>query len=105
MLHRRERPEAAAELDAAIDWYAERRTLIAVEFLDAVETAVAHLMDWPDSGRPYPGRERHVPVVRTTRVRGFPYGVVYLVDGDDLVILAYSHDKQRPGYWKHRLDG
>lgn len=103
-LRRRERVEAAAELDAAIDWYAKRRTLIAVEFVDAVEAAIAHIIDWPDSGRPYPGGEHRTTVVRTKRVRGFPYSVIYLIDGGDLVIVAYPHDKQRPGYWKHRLD-
>lgn len=46
-----------------------------------------------------------MPVLRTKRVRGFPYGIVYLIDGEELVIFAYSHDKQRPGYWKHRIDG
>jgi len=104
-LRRRERVEAAAELDAAIDWYAQRRRLIAVEFLDAIEAAIAHIIEWPDSGRPYPGREDRIPVLRTKRVKGFPYSVVYLVDGDQLVIFAYPHDKQRPGYWKQRLDG
>ncbi|GAB3495847.1 hypothetical protein [Flexivirga lutea] len=31
--------------------------------------------------------------------------IVYLVDGETLVIVAYTHHKQRPGYWKQRLDG
>ena len=103
-LRRRERAEAAAELDAAIDWYADKRPLLAVEFLDAVEAGIAHILDWPDSGRPYPGREDRTPILRTKRVKGFPYRIVYLVDGDDLVIFAYPHDKQRPGFWKHHLD-
>ena len=103
-LRRREHAEAAAELDAAIDWYADKRPILAVEFLDAVEAGIARVRDWPDSGRPYPGREDRTPVLRTTRVKGFPYSIVYLVDGDDLVLFAYPHDKQRPGYWKRRLD-
>lgn len=100
----RERAEAAAELDATIDWYADKRRLLAVEFLDAVEAGIAHILDWPHSGHPYPGREERTPLLWTKRVKGFPYSIIYLVDGDDLVIFAYPHDKQRPGYWKHRLD-
>jgi plasmid stabilization system protein ParE len=103
ILHKRERTEAAAELDAAIDWYAQRRRLLGVELLDAVELSIAHILDWPDSGRPYPGRENLTPVLRTKRVTGFPYRIVYLVDNNTLVIFAYPHDKQRPGYWMHRL--
>lgn len=100
----REHVDAAAEIDAAVDWYADKRRLLAVELLDAVEASLAHVLAWPDSGRPYPGLEGRTPVPRTTRVRGFP-SIVYLVDGDDLVLLAYHHDRQRPGHWRHRLDG
>lgn len=103
-LRRRELPEAAAELDAAVDWYADRHPLLAVRFLDAIEAGIARVLAWPDSGRPYPGREGRTPALRTTRVKGFPYRIVYLVDGNDFVILAYPHDKQRPGYWRHRLE-
>lgn len=72
MLRRREIAEAAAELDAALDWYAEQRKLLAVEFLEAVEGAIARVLDWPDSGRPYPGRASGTPVLRTTRVQNSP---------------------------------
>ena len=67
-LGRRERAEAAAELDVAIHFYASKRSRLAVEFLDAVEVGIAHILDWPDSGRPYPDREGRVRALRTTRV-------------------------------------
>lgn len=76
--------------------------MLAVELLDAVVAGVDHILAWPDSGHPYPGLEDRTPVLRSTRVKGFPYTIVYLVDGDYLVIVAYPHDKQRPGYWRHR---
>lgn len=60
-LRKREHPDAAAELDAAIDWYAEKRTRFGVEFFDAAAVDVDH-------------------------------------------ILAYPHDRQRPGYWRRRLE-
>lgn len=104
-LRTREHVEAAAELDAAIEWYAGRRTLLAAEYLDAVLASLERILAWPDSGRPYPGREGRIPAVRTARVKGFPYGIVYLVEGGELVIFAYPHDRQSPGYWKHRIDG
>lgn len=69
-LGRRERAEAEAELDVAIEFYASKRSHLAVEFLDAVEAGIAHILEWPDSGRPYPGREGRAQVLRTTRVNG-----------------------------------
>lgn len=102
-LRRREHAEAAAELDAAIDWYAARRRLVALAFLDAVEASIARIIEWPESGRPYwPDVDRALSL-RTTRVKGFPYSIVYLVDGGDLVIFAYPHDRRRPGYWRRRV--
>lgn len=103
-LHRRERPEAAAELDAAIDWYADKHSRLAMEFLEAIEAALSHISLWPDSARPYPGSPDVEPLVRVKRVRGFPYTIAYLVDGDDLVILAYAHERRHPGYWTDRSD-
>lgn len=95
--------EADAELDRAIDWYADRSRLIATEFIDAIESELGHIAEWPDSGRPYVGRETLAPLVRTKRVRGFPYRIVYFVDGEEFVIVAYQHERQRPGYWTRRL--
>lgn len=34
----------------------------------------------------------------------FPYRVVCFLDIDELVILAYAHERLRAGYWMHRLD-
>lgn len=104
-LHKREIPEAAAELDAAADWYADQWLPLAIAFVNAVAARVDHVLAWPSSGRAHPRREGRTPEVRTAPVTGFPYSIVDLVDGDELVILAYSHHKRRPGYWEHRVDG
>jgi mRNA-degrading endonuclease RelE of RelBE toxin-antitoxin system len=41
--------------------------------------------------------------LRAKRIEGFPYRVVYLVQADMVVIVAYAHEKRRPGYWRTRL--
>lgn len=33
-----------------------------------------------------------------------PYGVVYYATDSEIVIVAYAHEKRRPGYWKHRVE-
>ena len=38
-------------------------------------------------------------IVRARPVRGYPYRVVYTVESDVIVILAYAHEKRRPDYW------
>jgi hypothetical protein len=53
--------------------------------------------------------ERIEPGLGHQGTKRFHYRVVYVVHNGELVILAYAHEKQRPGYWKHRfsdiLDG
>lgn len=44
------------------------------------------------------------PVVRRKGVAGFPYGIIYYLTDSEIVIVAYAHEKRRPGYWRHRLD-
>ncbi len=34
---------------------------------------------------------------------GFPYRIVYFTRGDEIVVVAYAHERRRPGYWKKRL--
>ena len=43
--------------------------------------------------------------VRTFRLRTFRYNVVYVIDGDEIVIVAVAHHRRRPGYWRGRLVG
>lgn len=102
-LHRREHRQAAGEFDAALDWYAERSSTVAVAFLDAAEAAIARVATWPNLGRISGiGADRVAPI-RITRIKEFPYSIVYLGDGGQLVIFAYPHDRQRPGYWMLRI--
>jgi hypothetical protein len=37
------------------------------------------------------------------RVNRFPYGLVYEVSGEEIVIVAVMHLHRRPGYWRDRV--
>ena len=43
-------------------------------------------------------------VIRSKAVRGYPYRIVYTVEPDTILILAYAHERREPGYWLHRLN-
>ena len=58
--------------------------------------------DAPRAWAVWPGWDRE-PVVRSKGVSGFPYRVVYFVQGDLLTIVAVAHAKRRPGYWRDRV--
>lgn len=71
-------------------------------FEAALDDLVYTVLEWPESGAVWPGWDS-IPVVRSRRVVGFPYRLVYLVQSTELVVVALAHEKRKPGYWRDRL--
>lgn len=94
-------PEALSELRAAVAWYDEHGVGLGDRFEAAVDDAIDTVVDWPESGAIWPGWD-HIPAARSRRVTGFPLRLVYVVHASELVVMALSHDKRLPGYWRER---
>ena len=61
----------------------------------AADEAVESLRELPESAPLWkPGHP-----ARKYRLRRFLYFVIYRLIGSDLEIVAFAHDKRRPGYW------
>jgi toxin ParE1/3/4 len=90
-------PEALIEYAEAVQYYnAEQRAEVAQGFINAVENAVYRIRDSP---------ERYVVIdedVRKCMTQKFPYGILYIIEQDYILILAVMHCSQEPGYWKNR---
>jgi len=87
--------DARTAFDEAATFYAMERASLGLAFVDAVEHAVTHACEYPESSPIIRGR------VRKMRVHRFPYSVVYsVVDG--IRVLAVAHDRRRPFYWSGR---
>lgn len=89
-------PEALTEYAEAVQYYAEQRTEMAQAFIDAVEDAVYRIRESPT---------RYVAIdedVRRCMTRRFPYGILYTIEPDYVLILAVMHCSREPGYWKGR---
>ncbi|MCL2468423.1 MAG: type II toxin-antitoxin system RelE/ParE family toxin [Micrococcales bacterium] len=99
-LNQREDPQARAELRAAANWYDDPAT--GQELLDASLEARRSIAAMPNAWPKVADWDRE-PVVRRKRFTGFPYGVIYYVSGNEVVIVAYAHERRRPGYWKDRI--
>jgi plasmid stabilization system protein ParE len=90
-------PQAAAEYEAAFDWYFERSALAASKFVSELNTAVEMIADGPQR---WPS---HIHGTRKFNLRRFPFIVVYQETSSSIQILAVAHGRRRPGYWKERL--
>jgi plasmid stabilization system protein ParE len=66
--------------------------------LASVTEAMALIESHPEIGSPRRGQ----PAARQLKVRGFPYLVAYRIRTEDLYVVAVSHAKRRPDYWRHR---
>lgn len=94
--------EADAEYRHAGRWYEGRREGLGIEFFDAVDATIRQIVDFPRLGVSVPRVPRDLPV-RRLAVRRFPYHVVYLTTAEGVRVLAVTHDRRKPGYWKGRL--
>ena len=89
-------PEARHELRAAVLFYETEAVGLGRELLHEVRVVVSRIAEWPASGTPDGNDIRRVILAR------FPFTVVYQVLQDAVEVVAVMHQRQRPGYWKHR---
>ena len=94
------RPAADSELKEAFDWYRERSPATADRFMNEVGAALELIERFPEAGGKVPGVDD--PVIRRQPIHNFPFHVVYLVLKDRIEVLAFAHDRRRPGYWRSR---
>jgi len=90
-------PDAQAELEAAAQYYESRRPGLGARFIEAVEEAAARIAASPGMWRAIDED------VRRCLTRVFPYGVLYVLEPDSILIVAIAHLAREPGYWKPRL--
>lgn len=90
-------PEALAEYEAAVLYYAERDPAVGRRFVAAVEDAIDRLLEAPTRWRVLDED------VRRCLARVFPYGVLYTIEPEFVLIVAVMHCSREPGYWKRRV--
>jgi plasmid stabilization system protein ParE len=89
-------PAAAAEVEAAGQWYAERSPIAAAAFAVEVDTCVERVREAPER---WP---RYVHGTRRYLLPHFPFSLVYRVRHGEIEIVAVAHHRRRPGYWRSR---
>ncbi len=87
---------AQAELDEAIDWYAEQAPGLGAAFLLETLKALKLIEHYPQAWHPL------TTEIRRCRLKRFPYSVVYTLDADGILVLAVAHQHRKPGYWRNR---
>jgi hypothetical protein len=88
---------AQQELDDAVVWYNQQADGLGNEFLDELDRAVRRIVSYPFSCQEID------PGLRRCLLARFPYGLVYGVDGNMLIVVAIAHLHREPRYWLDRI--
>jgi len=89
-------PEAAQEVDGAVDWYRERSADAAAGFVAELDYAIEQVTELPETWPAYKENTRRYVF------RVYPYSLIYRLVGDEITIVAVVHAKRKPGYWISR---
>ena len=87
---------AQADLAEAVRYYEQAVPGLGIKFLDEVELAVQRILLQPEAWT------RVAPHHRRCRTRRFPYGVIYSVENDTILIAALMDLRRHPDSWNNR---
>ena len=88
---------AKIELDEAIQYYNSEVPGLGRDFLSEVLNAPDRIGRFPEAWRLCSKRTRRC------QTRRFPYGIIYQIRHDEILVVAVTSLHKKPGYWKDRL--
>jgi plasmid stabilization system protein ParE len=89
-------PEAEDELNGAFDWYESRVAGLGREFMREVRAVFSMIGSNPEQF----GRARGE--IRRALVRRFPYAVYFVLDPEQISVIAWVHTRRNPRRWQSR---
>lgn len=89
---------AVAEFREAVEYYNQQSEGLGFEFAAEVRRTIARIVLFPDAWNALSVRTRRC---RTNR---FPYGIVYQVRDDTILVVAVMHLRRHPETWQSRLE-
>jgi len=88
---------AANELEEAFDFYKQISGVIANAFWKEVNMALFQIEQNPDAySRVYSKHRKYL-------LQRFPFALIYIEYEEFIYIVAFMHQKRKPGYWKKRI--
>lgn len=88
---------AERELDEAYEYYESQISGLGNEFLDEIMISLSRIKKYPEGWPSFSDNTRRCLTNR------FPYGIIYLLDTNEIVIVAVAHLHRKPRYWKNRI--
>jgi hypothetical protein len=89
-------PEAENELKQIVFYYNELKHGLGIEFGKEIYLSIQNILAFPFAWEPLSTNSRRCLVNR------FPYGIIYHIETDEVIILAIMNLSRSPDYWLHR---
>ena len=88
---------ARTELSQAIFYYEQRENGLGAAFLDEVEDTINRILQHPTAWHPLSRRTRRC------RTHRFPFGLIYQIHTDEILVVAVMDLRRDPARWKDLL--
>jgi plasmid stabilization system protein ParE len=88
---------AQIELEEGVTYFNEQQAGLGYEFVQEVAAAIDRILKYPEAWTQLSKRTRRC------RTKRFPYGVVYQIRGDRILVVAIMHLHRKPLYWRGRV--
>ena len=88
---------AQSEVDDAVAWYDPQLRSLGTQFLDDFDRAVRRIVAYPLAST------KIEEDLRRCLLSKFPYGIIYGLDSDTIIVIAVAHLHREPRYWIDRL--
>lgn len=89
--------EASAELDDAFQYYEYEQENLGYRFISKFADALELIKFYPSGWHPLSQK------VRRCLIKSFPYGIIYQVREEEIIIVAVANLHQKPNYWVDRI--
>jgi len=88
---------AQSEVDDAVAWYDSQSRSLGIQFLDDLDRTVRRIVAYPFASTKIEEGLRRCLLSR------FPYGIIYGIDSETVIVIAVAHLHREPRYWIDRL--
>lgn len=86
---------AQYELDDAVDYYNAQVPDLGRAFLLEVLASLERVCQFSSAWHPF---SQHT---RRCQLRRFPYGIIYAIENDTVLVVAIGHLHRSPEYWQN----
>jgi hypothetical protein len=90
-------PEAKEELFKAIHYFEECQSGLGLEFSKEIFSTIQRIIHFPVAWSKFSENTRRYLTNR------FPYGVIYQIVEEEIVVIAIMQLNREPDYWKKRI--